>query len=296
VVSHAELTRGVTRAWSVLAALGVLLVLLGLLVADRLARSLIVPMRDLSAVSHRLAGGDLSARAEPAGPPEVRDVGGALNHLAGRIRELLDQERETVADLSHRLRTPLTALRLEAEALRDPDESARVTERVDALQRAVTELIRTARHRADERGACDATEVVRDRVRFWSALADDTDRAVQVALPTHPLPVGLPPDELAAAVDALFGNVFAHTDDGTPFAVRLAARAGGGAVLTVVDSGPGLPEPIQAGAERGISGAGSTGLGLDIVRRAARTSGGDLTLGTGPSGGAALTVELGPPA
>jgi signal transduction histidine kinase len=293
VVTDAELARGVTQAWAVLAGLGLLLVLLGLVVADRLAQSLIAPMRELSGVSHRLAAGDLSARASVGGPPEVRDVGAALNHLAGRIRELLDQERETVADLSHRLRTPLTALRLEAEALRDPAEASRVTARVDDLQRTVTLVIQSARNRTGGRADCDAAAVVRERVAFWSALAEDTDRRITVDVPVGPLSVGLPADELAAAVDALLGNVFAHTPDGTAFAVGLVARDGGGAVLTVADAGAGLPPGLSA---RGASGAGSTGLGLDIVRRAASAAGGGLVLGTAPSGGARVTVELGPPA
>jgi len=292
VVTDTELARGVTPAWAMLAGLGLLLVLLGLVVADRLAQSLIAPMRELSGVSHRLAGGDLTARAALGGPPEVRDVGGALNHLAGRIRELLDQERETVADLSHRLRTPLTALRLEAEALRDPAEASRVTARVDDLQRTVTLVIQSARNRTGGRADCDAAAVVRERVAFWSALADDTDRRVSVDVPVGPLSVGLAADELAAAVDALLGNVFAHTPDGTAFAVDLVARDGGGAVLTVADEGAGLPTGLSV---RGASGAGSTGLGLDIVRRAAGASGGGLALGAGPSGGARVTVELGPP-
>jgi signal transduction histidine kinase len=97
-------------------------------------------------------------------------------------------------------------------------------------------------------------------------------------------------------VDALLGNVFAHTPDGTAFAVRLVARAGGGALLTVADHGPGIPEPIRWGALRGTSGGGSTGLGLDIARRAAAEAGGGLSLDAGPSGGADVTLELGPPA
>ncbi|MGH3656293.1 MAG: ATP-binding protein [Micromonosporaceae bacterium] len=294
VVTEDEQTRGVGSAWGVLAALGLLLVLYGLFLADRFARTLTVPMRDLSAVSGRLARGDLSARAVPAGAPEVRDVAGALNHLAGRITDLLHAERESVADLSHRLRTPLTALRLEAESLADPTESARVTERVDEFQRAVTELIRTARHRAGGPGRCDATEVVRERVEFWSALADDTDRAVEVSLPDRPVPVGLPPDELTAAVDALLGNVFAHTPDGTRFEVRLTPADPGGALLVVRDHGPGLP--AQMLVERGASGGDSTGLGLDFVRRAAALSGGRLHLATGAAGGTTVTVELGAPA
>jgi len=289
VVPAAELTRGVTRAWLVLAGLGVALVLLGLLVADRLARALVAPIADLSAVSHRLARADLSARAAPAGPPEVREVATALNHLAGRIQDLLRDEREQVADLSHRLRTPLTALRLEAESLRDPEEAARVAAAADGIQRAVTAVIQQARRRGGERQACDAAAVVADRVAFWSVLAEDTDREVRRELPSGPLPVAIPADELAAALDALLGNVFAHTPDGTAFGVALAPRPGGGAVLTVSDDGPGFPADALA---RGSSGSGSTGLGLDIARRAAESGGGSLRAEAAPGGGARVRLEL----
>jgi signal transduction histidine kinase len=295
-VPAAELTRGVDRAWLVLVGLGVALLMLGLLVADRLSRALVAPIAELSAVSHRLARAELTARARPVGPPEVREVAGALNHLAARIQELLREEREQVADLSHRLRTPLTSLRLEAESVTDPDDAARIALRVDALERAVTGLISQARRRSAVHAdaACEAITVVRDRVAFWTVLAEDTGRTVtlDVAVADGPLPAGVPADELAAALDALLGNVFAHTPDGTAFAVTLAPRTGGGALLTVADDGPGLSADQ---VRRGASGGGSTGLGLDIARRVAQTSGGRLDLATGPAGGARVTLELGPP-
>nr|WP_204343033.1 HAMP domain-containing sensor histidine kinase [Micromonospora terminaliae] len=291
VVPRAELTAGVTRAWLVLALLGLLLVLVGLAVADRLARTLVRPIADLGAVSHRLANAELDARVEPAGPSELREVAGALNHLAERIQVLLREEREQVADLSHRLRTPLTVLRLEAESLRDPDDAARLTTAVDGLERAVTGVIRQARWRSTAAGGggCDAAAVVADRVAFWSVLAEDTGRSVTLDLAPGPLPVRVAGDELAAAVDALLGNVFAHTPDGTPFTVRLTPEAGQVA-LTVADAGPGLP---AGSARRGASGAGSTGLGLDIADRAARSGGGRLELGGAPGGGAVVTLRLG---
>jgi signal transduction histidine kinase len=266
-----------------------------MLVADRLARTLVAPIADLSAVSHRLARAELSARADPAGPSEVREVAGALNHLAGRIQDLLREEREQVADLSHRLRTPLTALRLEAESLRDPDEAARVAAAADGIERAVTAVIQQARRRGAERpaGGCDATAVVADRVAFWSVLAEDTDREVRRELPTAPLPVAVPADELAAALDAVLENVFAHTPDGTALSVSLTPRAGGGATLTVADSGPGFPSPEPL--RRGESGRGSTGLGLDIARRAAESHGGALLLDAAPEGGARARLDLTPP-
>ncbi|HYN96518.1 MAG TPA: HAMP domain-containing sensor histidine kinase [Pilimelia sp.] len=290
----AALRRGVDRAWLLLGALGLALIAIGLVVADRLARAVVRPIVALSAVSHRLGAGDLSARAEPSGPPEVRDVAAALNQLASRIRDLLQQERETVADLSHRLRTPLTALRLEVEALPDPALTRRVAARVDGVERAVSGLIRHARRRTGpEPARCDAAAVVRDRVDFWSVLAEDTGRAARVEVAAGPLPVAVSADELAAALDAVLGNVFAHTPDGVAFGIRLVPRSGGGAELTVTDEGPGLPTGSVDPARRGVSGGDSTGLGLDSARRAAEASGGALRLGPGP--GAAIIMELGGP-
>jgi signal transduction histidine kinase len=288
----AELLRaGVTRTWLVLAALGAVLLLLALLVADRLARSLTRPVTDLAATAHRLGSGDLSARVEPAGPPEVREVGSALNRLADRIGRLLAAEREAAADLAHRLRTPLTALRLDAESL-PPEDRERILDDVGAVSRGVDEVINEARRPVREGlgEGCDAVAVVRDRVRFWSVLADDEGRRVETDLPPGPLPVRVPAADLAAAVDALLGNVFTHTADGTPLGVRVRSRSGGGAEITVADRGPGLAEDAL---ERGRSGAGSTGLGLDIARRTAEASGGRLRIASAPSG-AQVVLELGP--
>lgn len=294
-VPNEDLYQGVTRAWVVLSALGLILLVVGLLVADQLALSLVRPIRRLATVSHRLARGDLAARAAPSGPPELREVAIALNHLAGRITDLVAQERERVADISHRLRTPLTALRLNADSLRDPAEAALVRAGVDAVERAISQVIEDARKpvRHREQRSADAAAVVRDRVDFWAVLAEDQERSFDADVPTTPVRVGLTADELVSVVDALLGNVFAHTPDGTGFAVRLTQRAGGGAVLEVRDAGPGFRDPDAV--RRGASGSGSTGLGLDIARRAARQSGGGLTIGSAPRGGALVRVELGPP-
>ncbi|MEU4325742.1 sensor histidine kinase [Nonomuraea dietziae] len=283
-VSDAELTRGVREAWLGLAALGLLLVALGIVLADRLALAITRPIGAMAQVSHRLAGGDLTARAALDGPPEVRSVALALNHLAGRIDDLLAAERESVADLSHRLRTPLTGLRLDAESLADPAEAARIAARIDELQRAVTRVITEARQRSNEQ-SCDAAEVVAERAAFWSVLAEDQGREMRLDLAKGPLPVRVGAAELGACVDALLGNVFAHTPEGVALAVRLTP----GVRLVVADEGPGFP--AQA-LERGRSGAGSTGLGLDIARRTAESAGGALELSPGP--GATVTVILSP--
>ncbi|MFJ5993232.1 HAMP domain-containing protein [Lentzea sp. NPDC092896] len=289
-VDSGELSRGLTSAWLVLAALGVVLLVLGVLVADRLARSIIRPVDELAAVSTRLADGDLDARAQPSGPAEVRSVAAALNGLAARIRELVRQEREAVADISHRLRTPLTVLRLDAESLADPVEAERITGHAENLQRQVTALIDQARNRDSTPGSCDATEVVARRAEFWAVLAQDQDRVARADVAAGPLLVAVGEAELGACLDALLGNVFAHTPEGTPYLISLTATPDG-ARLVVQDEGPGFAD--DAALERGTSGAGSTGLGLDIARQTARSSGGAFHVARVEPTGARIVLDLG---
>jgi signal transduction histidine kinase len=138
---------------------------------------------------------------------------------------------------------------------------------------------------------CDAVAVVAERTAFWRPLAEDTERMMTVELADGELPVRVTADDLRACMDVLLENVFSHTPDGVALAVRLSARAAGGAWLVVSDDGPGFAD--TGPAERGSSTGGSTGLGLDIVRRAAEASGGTLTIGRSASGGGAVTVGLG---
>lgn len=261
--------------------------------AEVLTRRIVRPLTRTAAVAHELSQGDLTARAPTQGPREVAEVGTALNRLAGRIDELVSEERETIADLSHRLRTPLTALRLEAESLSSPADAERLGERVSVLERTLTNVIRAARRQQREglAPAADATAVVLDRVDFWEALAEDQDRVLTRDLPSGQIMVRCAPEDLAAAVDALLENVFAHTPEGTALSVRLGAGAEGAAVLQVQDAGPGFSGDAAA---RGRSDRGSSGLGLDIARHTAEASGGTMAIGAGPDGGARITLTLGP--
>jgi signal transduction histidine kinase len=294
-VPNAVLRQGVARAWLLLGGLGLGLLALSVVVADQLARSLVRPIVALADASDLLATGDLTARAAVAGPPEVRRAGTGLNRLAARIGDLMAHERETVADLSHRLRTPLTALRIDAESLRSHDEMTQLSADVEAVERTVSEIIRAAR-RPTSGGAgvlCDASLVVTERAAFWRPLAEDQERPMVVEVAPTPVLVGVSGEDLAACTDVLLENVFSHTAEGEAFGIRLSRRAGGGAWLVVADDGPGFPDTDPT--ERGLSSGGSTGLGLDIARRIAEASGGTLTIGHSPSGGAAVTVGLGPP-
>jgi signal transduction histidine kinase len=292
--SNDALYAGLGQWYLLLGAGSVGLLLIGIVGGELVTRRIVAPLTRTAQTAHQISAGDVTARAPTDGPREVAEVGTALNRLADRIDELIAEERETAADLSHRMRTPLTALRLDAEALRAPDEAARIGEHVTALERTLTAVIRAARRpqREGRLPSCDATAVVAERIAYWSALADDQDRARTVTLPAGPVPVRASAEDLAAAVDALVENVVAHTPEGTPFEVALSTVDSGGAVLTVSDSGPGLPD--GAGV-RGRSDRGSSGLGLDIARRCAEASGGTMRVGRSASGGAAVTLELGAP-
>ncbi|QLH23146.1 HAMP domain-containing sensor histidine kinase [Streptomyces sp. Rer75] len=319
-VDQRQLYDGVLASWLAIAGIGAGLILLGLLVADRLGARLVGATRRLASVADRLAAGDLTARAEPEGPPELRLVAAQLNHLASRIDELLAAERENAADLAHRLRTPVAVLRLDAEGLRDSAEAERIAADVAALERSVDEVIQSARHplgggtegaegggtAAAEAGrTADLAALARERSAFWLPLAEDQDRTVAVDIPEQPVPVRVGETDLTAVLDVLLGNVFDHTPHGTAFRVAVRPDDGGsGGVLVVEDDGPGFPSGDMTG--RGTSGAGSTGLGLDIARRTARESGGEVVVapaaapaGNGAAGngasGARITVRFGAP-
>jgi signal transduction histidine kinase len=291
-VPDEELGRGVVQSWLILAGVGVVLLAGTAVAGDRIAARLSRSVRELSDVAERLGSGDLTARVEPSGPPEVASVGRVLNGLGARVSALLASEREMVADLSHRLRTPITALRLDVDSLADAEERARMATHVDGLVEAVDAVVHSARHPTGEAGGgrCDAARVVRDRAVFWGVLAADGGRELRLDVPDDVLGVGVTASALGAALDVLVDNVFSHTPDGTAFALSARRSAGGDVHVAVEDDGPGLADPGLV--ERGRSGAGSTGLGLDVARRTADGAGGRLVVGTGSAGGARLVLEL----
>ena len=230
------------------------------LIASQLGRRISEPLHAVAAVAHRLREGDLSARAEVEGTEETEELARALNGLAERTRDLLVAERAAVADLSHRLRTPVTALRLDAETVTDPEVARRLGEHIGVLQRSIDAIVHDARRpvRENLRESCDASAVVRERVAFWRALAEDQGRPVEVEVPDAPAVVPLAADDLASVVDVLVDNVFAHTAEPAGFAVRLV-RSGDRAAWRSPTRGPGRAPYDRRG--RGAPGSASTSRG-----------------------------------
>ncbi|MFD8290477.1 ATP-binding protein [Streptomyces lavendulae] len=300
LVPESEVSNGVTTAWLVLAGVGLALVVGSVAVADRLGARLVRPAERLADAAHQLGDGRLGARVPEDGPKELRSAAVAFNAMADQVVELLANERELAADLSHRLRTPLTVLRLNAASLGDGPAAEHTRAAVEQLEREVDTIIRTAREQrpatsqaAGSAGAgCDASEVIRDRMAFWSALAEDEGREVRLAGVDRTVRIPVARPELAAALDALLGNVFRHTPEGTPFAVDVH-DAGDAVIVLVSDAGPGIADP-DAALRRGNDGRrdGSTGLGLDIARRVAESTGGDVRLGRSVLGGTEVRIWI----
>jgi signal transduction histidine kinase len=297
-IPESRLHRGVAAAWVILAATGLALIVLSAFVADRIARGVLAPTRALARAAQRVSQGDLAARVRPGGPPELIEVGRAFNILVARISELLAAEREAAADLSHRLRTPLTALRIDLDRLPEGTNTGRLAADVNAVERAVTDVIQELRRHTREgiRPATDLVSATRQRAVFWTALATNQNRPYTLDINTHSWIVGLPRDDVESVVDVLLSNVFAHTPEGVPFRVVVEAVGRHKVQLVVEDEGPGFPPSLVA---RGEGAGGSSGLGLDIARRAAESTGGSLEISQRQGGGARVevvftSVEAGP--
>lgn len=293
-VPNEAVTRGVATAMLILAGVGVALIIGSVAVADRLGTRMVVPARNLAAAARALGESDLSVRVPETGPVELRSAAAAFNSMADHVVQLLAAERELAADLSHRLRTPLTVLRLNADSLGRGPAGDQTRHAVSQLEREVDQIIRTARRQTPGPGTvgCDAAEVIRERMAFWSALAEDQDRESALSGTDRPALVPVARPDLVAAIDAMIGNVFRHTPEGTSFAVDV--HPGADAVIVLVsDAGPGINDPAAALRRgQGQGGAGSTGLGLDIVRKLAESTGGDVAIGQSVLGGAEVRVRL----
>ncbi|MFJ6613565.1 sensor histidine kinase [Streptomyces sp. NPDC091289] len=303
-VPEGEVSNGVATAWLMLAGVGVALIVGSVAVADRLGVRMVQPAQRLAGAAQDLGEGRLGTRVPEEGPTELRSAAVAFNSMADQVVQLLANERELAADLSHRLRTPLTVLRLNAASLGEGPAAEQTRAAVQQLEHEVDTIIRTAREQRPQTqgvqtgAGCDASEVIRERMGFWSALAEDEGREVRLAGVDRTVRIPVARPELAAALDALLGNVFRHTPEGTAFSVDVH-HSGDAVIVLVSDAGPGIPDP-KAALARGASGrdgangsVGSTGLGLDIVRRVAESTGGDLRIGRSVLGGTEVRIWIG---
>lgn len=270
--------------WLVIALLstgGVLAaVLLGLAQGRRLAR----PLERIAQTSRRLGAGDFSARAGHSAIPEVDAVAAALDVSALQIARLVAREREFSADVSHQLRTPLTALRLrleELERLEDPAasrrEAAHAMTEADRLERTIADVLAAARTTGarDDNGPLDIPELVGSHAETWRPLFERAGRHIEAWTPEG-LRAAATAGPVGQALDVLLDNALRHGEGRV--VVKVAERAGR-PVITVADEGPGPPAGQESAIfERGHSAGGGSGLGLHLARSLIESVGGHLEL------------------
>jgi signal transduction histidine kinase len=296
----------VRRVWLALAAAALVVLAAVTLVGSALARSVTRPVRGLGQATVALARGQLDARAPTdAGPPELRRLAAAFNDMAARLGRLVDLQRDFVADASHQLRTPLTALRLRLENLEPtaPEEAgddlrAAIAE-TGRLARLVDGLLALARAEAaaTTREVVDTLAVVADRHSTWAPLA--TEQGVQLVVRPGP---GERVWALPGALDQVLDNLLANALRVAPPGSRVllaVRRAGGWVEVHVVDQGPGMTaEQRQRAFDRfwrARPGDGEgTGLGLAVVRQLVDASGGGAELRPARGGGLDAVVRLQP--
>lgn len=290
---HALLLAGVAAA--------VLAVLVGLVVV----RGLTAPLAGLAAAAGRMGQGDLTARAPVAGGAELEQLARQFNHMAAQLESSfahLARERDTlrrfIADASHELRTPITALKNFIELLQGPaaaDAAAREEflresqAQIARLEWITTNLLDLSRAEAGlvelDRRPVPVADLLESAVAPFRTRALDKDIALEVKAPAALVVVG-DRTRLELALGNLIDNALRATPAGGRITIR--AEADGTEVrLVVEDTGHGVaPEDQPHIFERFYRGPnGGTGLGLAIVRSIAQAHGGRAWLdATGPKG------------
>ncbi|QEC47969.1 HAMP domain-containing protein [Baekduia soli] len=304
--SVAAVHRAVRRSWVTLGLLGLAVLLLaaavGALVAGRISR----PLGRLQRAAEHVAAGDLTVVAEVDGTREQQSLARSFNEMTARLSRLLRSHHDFVADASHQLRTPLTALRLrldEADAALqaggDPEAARRelraATAEADRLTKIITELLLLTRAPGTLalREPVDPVAVVRAAAARWEPAA--AARGMSFAVRAEPGPAVLAaPADLDRVLDALVENALAYAPPGTT--VTLGAGAG---AIHVEDEGPGV-DPDEAEAvfgrfHRGRAGRatpGGSGLGLAIARELAARWDATVALAPRRRGGTRATITL----
>ena len=270
----------------------------------------------MTATAVRIADGDRTQRVpELSAATEAGELGGALNHMLGRLDDAFAQQaasedrlRRFVADASHELRTPVTTIRGYAELYRvggladgdSLDEAMRRTEQeAIRMARLVEDLLNLAKldeGRPLERRDVDLAALVNDAAR--DAAAVDPGRVITADAAA---PVVVPGDEdrLRQVIANVVGNAIVHTPPGTPIELRVGADDGS-ACIAVTDHGPGMSPDVAAKVTQRFYRAdpararnrGGSGLGMSIADAAVSAHGGSISVDSVVGQGTTVTVTL----
>ncbi|AWN30698.1 HAMP domain-containing sensor histidine kinase [Streptomyces sp. NEAU-S7GS2] len=307
VYSTSNLTHRLWTIWGFRAALAAIVLAaaagIGVIAARRLTR----PLRQLNDMASKFSDGDLTARSPVTGPQETQTLARTLNQGAERLDTLIGAQRIFVADASHQLRTPLTALRLSLDNIADgvddefvKEDVEQATAEVVRMSRLVNGLLVLARAEAKVTAAepLSLRDVIEERFSVWRPAADE--RGVTIALrggADGRLLVLASPGHLDQVLDNVLSNALEVSPDGGTITVQVERR-GNEVELLVLDEGPGMSDAEKSRAfdrfwrGQGLTGRVGSGLGLAVVKQLVTDDGGTVTLRDPPGGGLCVAISL----
>jgi len=285
---------------------------LGLLLGIILSRSLTAPLRRLADAARAVAGRDFSRRVKEEGSTELAEVAQAFNQMTTALEESERQRQNMVADVAHELRTPLSVLQGNLQAILDEvypldkAEIARLYDETRLLSRLVDDLRELALADAGQLHLnllpTDATEVIRDTTDSLARVIETQQVALSVEMPDGLPPVQADPDRLAQILNNLLVNALQHTPAGGSIAVT-AAPTPSAVEIAVADTGEGIaPEDLARVFERFWRAdrsrardrhwAGGTGLGLSVAQSLVEAQGGRIWAESAPEQGSTFRFTL----
>ncbi|MEV1062644.1 HAMP domain-containing sensor histidine kinase [Streptomyces sp. NPDC050263] len=307
VYSTSDMTTRLWQIWGFRAGLAVLVLAAAAAIGAVVARRITRPLRQLNDMATKFSDGDLTARTPVTGPQETQTLARTLNAAGERLDTLIASQRIFVADASHQLRTPLTALRLSLDNIADgvDDEFVRedveqATAEVVRMSRLVNGLLVLARAEAKVTAAepLSLHDIVAERLSVWRPAADE--RGVTIALrgSADDRPSVLAsPGHLDQVLDNVLSNALEVSPDGATITVRAVSK-GDKVVLSVLDQGPGMSDAEKSRAfdrfwrGQGLTGRSGSGLGLAVVKQLVTDDGGTVTLTDAPGGGLCVAISL----
>jgi signal transduction histidine kinase len=277
--------------------------LVSLLVSVLLARRLSDPIREMEQATRRIATGDLDIRLSDYPPDEVGRLARSIDHMAGRLKHLESARAQFIGEISHDLRTPLTAIKGLLVNLIDsagPDErpSLEIAEReADRLIRLVNQLLDFSRWQGGELklDLCPVGvgEVAHNAVALCEGQASHRNVALNVEVPPDLPQVSADPDRLQRAILNLLDNAIRFTPGGGQVAL-VVRRNSEGIEVSVQDTGRGMSEEERERAfEPYYRGErGGAGLGLTIARAIVEAHGGQMGIESSPGQGSRVWFTL----
>lgn len=273
-----ELRSRILHSWLPLAVGEALAMLLAVGAAVQLTRWVLRPVRVLDRATHDIATDQLASRVVASkGPPELRRLARSFNEMADHVEEILQQQRAFVADASHQLRNPLSALMLRIELLGlelppGSEEFTSVQAEGKRLARVLDDLLdlALAEHSPANTRLTDVAKLAAERVGAWRTLAQRREVELEMAGNTA-VTAWADPIALSSALDAVVDNALKFTPAGERVTVSVAP-AGAHVTIEVADHGPGLAEGElervgdrfwRSSRHQNVSGSG---LGLSITR------------------------------